>query len=269
MQIPWYIGWTLAAAIGFGILSLAAARAPFYPLKYPSGFWDLQSELKAEDVWLRTADGVRLHAWWIAVPQTPLVTLYLHGNAGNVTHRFLQIHEITAAGSSVLMLDYRGYGKSGGSPNEHGLYADADAAYQYLLDRGYTARQIILQGESLGTAVVVDLASRRDCAGIVLEAAFTSGHDVANTVLPVIGPLLFRGLDSKSKIAKVCAPVLFFHGDCDDIIPLRLGRALFNAAPRPRSFWEVRGAGHNDLVETAGPSYREKLTEFYGRLVPR
>src|SRR5713101_6864106 len=269
MQVPWYVGWTLVAAIGFGILSLAAARAPFYPLKYPSGFWDLQSELKAEDVWLRTADDVRLHAWWIAVPQTPLVTLYLHGNAGNVTHRFLQIHEITAAGSSVLMLDYRGYGKSGGSPNEHGLYADADAAYQYLLDRGYSARQIILQGESLGTAVAVDLASRKDCAGIVLEAAFTSARDVANTVLPVIGPLLIRGLDSKSKIAKVRAPVLFFHGDRDDIIPLRLGRALFNAAPRPRSFWEVRGAGHNDLVETAGPSYREKLTEFYGQLGPR
>jgi uncharacterized protein len=198
MQVPWYVGWTLVAAIGFGILSLAA-RAPFYPLKYPSGFWNLQSELRAEDVWLRTADDVRLHAWWISVPQTPLVTLYLHGNAGNVTHRFLQIHEITAAGSSVLMLDYRGYGKSGGSPNEHGLYADADAAYQCLLDRGYSARQIILQGESLGTAVAVDLASRKDCAGIVLEAAFTSGRDVANTVLPVIGPLV---------IAKVRAPVL-------------------------------------------------------------
>ena len=99
----------------------------------------------------------------------------------------------------------------------------------------------------------------------------TSGftRDVANTVLPVIGPVLFRGLDSKSKIAKVRAPVLFFHGDRDDIIPLRLGRALFNAAPQSKSFWEVRGAGHNDLVETAGPSYREKLTEFYGRLVPR
>src|SRR5260370_37836645 len=96
-----------------------------------------------------------------------------------------------------------GYGKSGGSPSEHGLYRDAAAAYQYLLDRGYSARQIILQGESLGTAVAVDLASRKDCAGIVLEAAFTSGRDVANTVLPVIGPLLFRGLDSKSKIAKV------------------------------------------------------------------
>src|SRR6266849_5990390 len=139
------------------------------------------------------------------------------------------------------MLDYRGYGKSGGSPNEHGLYADADAAYQYLLDRSYSARQIILQGVSLGTAVAVDLASRKDCAGIVLEAAFTSGRDVANTVLPVIGPLLFRGLDSKSKIANVRAPLLFFHGDRDEIIPLRLGRALFDGAPEPKSFLEIHG----------------------------
>ncbi len=269
MQIPWYIGWPVGLGLGYEILHLAASHSAFYPLKYPSGFWEAQKEIGADDVWLLTADGISLHAWWIMAPQTPLVTLYLHGNAGNVTHRFLQICEITAAGSSVLMLDYRGYGKSKGSPSEKGLYADADAAYQYLLDRGYRARQIVLQGESLGTAVAVDLASRKECAGVVLESAFTSGRDVASTVVPVVGPLLFRGFDSESKIANIRAPLLFFHGDRDEIIPLRLGRALFNAAPQPKSFWEVRGAGHNDLVETAGPSYREKLTEFYGRLVPR
>src|SRR5258708_1725719 len=170
------------------------------------------SELGAEDVWHSASDGVRIHAWWIAAPQAPLVTLYLHGNAGNLTHRFLQIREITAAGSSVLMLDYRGYGKSEGSPTEQGLYEDADAAYQYLLDRGYRFSQIVVQGESLGTAVAVDLASRKECAGVVLEAAFTSGRDLANTVLPVIGPMLFCGFDSKSKIAKIHATLLFFHG---------------------------------------------------------
>ena len=251
MQIPWYISWPIVIAFVVGILFMAASRAPYYPLKYPSGFWGLQSELGAKDVWLLTSDGVRLHAWWVMAPQASLVTLYLHGNAGNVTHRFLQIREITAAGSSVLMLDYRGYGKSGGSPSEHGLYADADAAYLYLLDHGYSARHIVLQGESLGTAVAVDLASRKECAGVVLEAAFTSGRDVANTVLPVIGPLLFRGFDSKSKIAKIRAPLLFFHGDRDEIIPLKLGRSLFEAAPEPKWFIEVPGAGHNDLVETA------------------
>ena len=267
MQIPWYIGWPIVAAIGSGILYWAASRAPYYPLKYPAGFWELQHELGAEDVWLVASDGVRLHAWWIAARQSPLSTLYLHGNAGNLTYRFAQIREITAAGSSVLILDYRGYGKSQGSPSEQGLYADADAAYQYLRDRGYRTQQIIVQGESLGTAVAVDLASRRECGGVVLEAPFTSGRDVAGEVLPVIGPLLFRSFDSEIKIAKIRAPLLFFHGDHDRVIPLKLGRALFNVAPQPKSFIEVRGAGHNDLVETAGPSYREGLREFYARLM--
>jgi fermentation-respiration switch protein FrsA (DUF1100 family) len=267
MQIPWYIGWPVTAALGFGVLYLAASRAAYYPLKYPSGFWELQGVLGAEDVSLLTQDNVRLHAWWIAAPQAPLVTLYLHGNGGNLTHRGLQVREITAAGSSVLMLDYRGYGKSEGSPSEKGLYADADAAYRYLRDRGYRAGQIVLHGESLGTAVAVDLASRSECAGVVLEAAFNSGRDVANTVLPVVGPLLFRSFNSESKIAKLRSPLLFFHGDRDHLIPLKLGRTLFNAAPQPKFFWEVRGAGHNDLVEIAGPSYRQRLREFYERII--
>jgi len=266
MQIPWYIGWPIVIAFSVGILLIVARRAPYYPIKYPSGFWELQSKLSAEDVWLLTSDGVRLHAWWVRAPQTSLVTLYLHGNAGNLTHRLLPIREITAAGSSVLILDYRGYGKSGGSPSEHGLYANADAADLYLRDHGYSAQHTVLQGESLGTAAAVDLASRKECAGVVLEAAFTSGGDVANTVLPVIGSLVFRGFDTKSKIANIHAPLLFFHGDRDEIIPLKLGRSLFEAAPGPKWFIEIPGAGHNDLVETAGSSYRERLHEFYGHL---
>ena len=266
MQIPWYIGWPILIALGVGILLMLASRAPYYPIKYPAGFWELQNVLGAEDVWLATSDGVRLHAWFVTAPQASLVTLYFHGNAGNLTYRFLQIREITAAGSSVLMLDYRGYGKSEGSPSEHGLYADSDAAYRYLLGHGYSARHIVIQGESLGTAVAVDLASRKECAGVVLEAAFTSGRDVANTVLPVIGPLVFRDFDSKSKIANIRAPLLFFHGDRDEIIPLNLGRRLFEAATEPKWFVEVPRAGHNDLVETGESTYRERLHAFYGHL---
>ena len=266
MHVPWYIGWPIVIAFVVAILFVLASRAPYYPIKYPSGFWELQSKLGAEDVSLLTSDGVRLQAWLVRAPQASLVTLYLHGNAGNLTHRVLPIREITAAGSSVLMLDYRGYGKSEGSPSEHGLYMDADAAYLYLLNHGYSARQIILQGESLGTAVAVDLASRKECAGVVPEAAFTSGGDVANTVLPIIGPLVFRGFDAKSKIAKIRAPLLFFHGNHDEIIPLKLGRSLFATAPKPKWFVEIPGAGHNDLVETAGSSYQERLHEFYGHL---
>jgi fermentation-respiration switch protein FrsA (DUF1100 family) len=267
MQIPWYISWPIVIVFVVGILFLAASRAPYYPLKYPSGFWELQSKLGAKDVWLLTYDGVRLHAWLVTAPQASLVTLYFHGNAGNVAHRFLQVREITAAGSSVLMLDYRGYGKSEGSPSEHGLYADADAAYRHLLDYGYGARHIVLQGESLGTAVAVDLASRKECAGVVLEAAFSSGRAVAKSVLPLIGPLVFRGFNSKSKIAKIRAPLLFFHGERDEIIPLKLGRSLFEAAPEPKCFIEVPVAGHTDLVERAGSTYRQRFHEFYGQIL--
>jgi fermentation-respiration switch protein FrsA (DUF1100 family) len=179
------------------------------------------------------------------------------------------MREITAAGSSVLMLDYRGYGKSEGHPSEKGLYKDADAGYRYLLDHGYGTQQIVVQGESLGTAVAIDLASHHPCGGVVLESAFTSGRDVAGTVLPLVGPLLFRGFYSERKIAKISVPLLFFHGKRDRIIPLRLGRALFEVASQPKWFCELSEAGHNDLLEAAGPNYRERLSEFHKRLASR
>jgi hypothetical protein len=222
----------------------------------------------ASDVWLNTPDGVRLHAWFVKHEGTRLVTLFLHGNAGNVTDRIPHIREIAAAGSSVLILDYRGYGKSGGRPTERGLYTDSETAFAYLLGLGYRARQIILHGESLGTAVAVDLAGRRPCAGLILEAPFTSGSDVAGTVLPVLGPLLVQSFNSVPKIRWILRPKLFMQGDRDEIIPLRFGQSLYAAAQAPKSFWIIEGAGHNDIVETAGPQYRERLAGFYGSLRP-
>jgi len=135
---------------------------------------------------------------------------------------------------------------------------------------GYRERQIIVHGESLGSAVAIDLANRRPCAGLVLEAPFTSAADVAATVLPVVGPLLVRSYNSLPKIRWIRVPKLFLQGDRDEIIPLRLGQELFAAAQAPKSFWVIAGAGHNDIVETAGPEYREKLRSFYeGLLRPR
>jgi len=266
--IPWYVGWPLVAASSYGALWWFANRSVYYPLKYPQGFWDLQAQVSAKDVWLQTADGVRLHGWWVQREDSRLVTLYLHGNAGNVTHRYSQIREITDAGSSILMLDYRGYGKSDGRPTEKGLYTDAETAYQYLIRTGYRAEQIILHGESLGTAVAIDLASRNPCAAVALEAPFPSGRDVARTVLPVLGPMLIWSFDSAEKISRVRAPLLFIHGDRDDIIPLRLGQELYATAPPPKSFWIVEGAGHNDILEVAGERYRQRLHSLYESLQP-
>jgi fermentation-respiration switch protein FrsA (DUF1100 family) len=196
------------------------------------------------------------------------VTLFLHGNAGNITHRSQSFGEITAAGSSVLMIDYRGYGKSTGRPSENGLYADAEAAYEYLL-KSSRPEEIIVHGESLGAAVAVDLASRHQCGGVVLEAAFTSASDVAGTVLPMIGPLLIRSFDSRRKITRVQAPILFIHGSADHTVPMRLGGALFDSAPEPKYFWAIPGADHNDIVESAGPEYQKRLRSFYESLADR
>jgi fermentation-respiration switch protein FrsA (DUF1100 family) len=195
------------------------------------------------------------------------VTLFLHGNAGNITHRAPRIQEIVAAGSSVLMLDYRGYGKSSGRPSEQGLYRDSEAGFICLLGKGYRAEQIILHGESLGTAVAIDLASRRPCAALILEAPFTSASDVAATVVPVLGPLLVRSFNSLPKIRWIRVPKFFVQGDRDEVIPLRLGQQLFAAAQEPKTFWVIPGARHNDILETAGAEYRHRLKAFYETLI--
>jgi fermentation-respiration switch protein FrsA (DUF1100 family) len=172
------------------VLYMIANRAIYYPEKYPLGDWEQQSVFHAEDVWLRARDGVKIHGWMVKRPEAKLVTLFLHGNAGNITHRWRHLREIE---TSLLLIDYRGYGKSEGRPTEKGLYADADAAYEYLIAQGFAPNRIVLHGESLGTGVAVDLAARRPCAGVILEAPYTSIGAVAGTIVPVLGRCSFAG----------------------------------------------------------------------------
>lgn len=265
---PYLLGAVVAIAtlLVRALLYHFANRAVYYPIKYPQGDWDAQRVVGASDAWIETSDGVKIHGWWVQREGSPWATLFLHGNAGNITHRAPRIQEIVAAGSSVLMLDYRGYGKSNGTPSEQGLYRDSEAGFIYLLGKGYRAEQIIIHGESLGSAVAIDLASRRPCAGLILEAPFTSASDVAGTVLPFIGPLLIRGYNSVHKIRWIRIPMLFLHGDGDEVIPLRLGQELFAAAQASKTFWVIPGAGHNDILEVAGPEYRQRLAAFYESL---
>lgn len=277
-MLPWLRALAILA-IGAWFLSYFAGKAAFYPSKYPEGWWDQQAVLGAQDVFIDTEDGVRLHSWWIERNKSEpdgtdngerdaadLVTLFLHGNAGNVTHRAQHAQQILAAGSSVLLLDYRGYGKSEGSPSEEGLYTDALAAYEYLRGQGVTPERLIIHGESLGTAAAVDLASKKPAAGLVLESGFSSGRAVAQSVLPVLGPLLFGGYNSVSKISQVKMPLLQFHGDRDRIVDISLGRALFEAAGQPKQFVTIPGGDHNDLIPSAGDLYRKSLQAFYQRL---
>jgi pimeloyl-ACP methyl ester carboxylesterase len=267
MHVPIPVSLTIAAVCVVAMLFYLANRAVYYPLKYPAGDWDARQRVHAEDAWMEASDGVKLHGWWAERPDSPFATLFLHGNAGNVTHRAAHIQEIVAAGSSVLVLDYRGYGRSSGTPTEQGLYRDSEAGYIFLLGKGYRSERIILQGESLGTAVAIDLASRRPCAGLILEAPFTSASDVAGIVVPYVGPLLVRSFNSVAKMPWIRAPKFFMHGDHDQIVPYRLGQQLFSAAQEPKTFWTVPGAGHNDIIETAGLEYEHRLREFYQSLL--
>lgn len=244
----------------FVLLRFFAHSQIYYPTRYPHGPWDAQAGLGAQDVWLASAGGVRIHGWWVPGRDARVATVFFHGNGGNLSHRLLHIAEITAAGSDLLIIDYRGYGRSEGKPSEAGLYADADAAYEYAAKQG---KPVVIHGESLGSAVAVDLAARHPAAGVVLEAPFPSVKAVAATLIPGLGPLLISGFDSAAKIGRLRAPLLVIHGDRDSTIPLRLGRRLYDAAPSPKELWIVPGATHNDLVEAAGPAYRERLRRFY------
>jgi fermentation-respiration switch protein FrsA (DUF1100 family) len=265
LRVPWYVAWPLVIIVAALAVQFLAARSVYFPTQYPEGLWNMQAQLGATDVWLDLPDHARIHGWFVACPGSRRVTLFLHGNAGNVTYRGQHFREIAAAGSSVLIIDYRGYGKSTGRPSEKGLYADAQAAYDYLLKTS-RPQDIVVHGESLGTAVAVDLASRHHCGGVVLEAAFAAASEVAGTALPLIGPVLIRSFDSRQKIRRVQAPILFIHGRADHTIPMQLGQALFEAAPEPKSFWAIPGADHNDIVEIAGPEYQKRLRSFYESL---
>ena len=244
-------------------------RLVYYPMPYPQGDWDLQAQIGAQDLWFTTRDGMRLNAWWFPAPGSRLATLFLHGNAGNVTHRVDHAHSINLAGSAVLVLDYRGYGKSKVRPSERGLQLDANAAYDALLQLGYNSSQVLLHGESLGTAIAADLASHRPCAGLILESPLASLGEMAATVVPIVGPLFMDGFNTKIIVKRVRAPLLVMHGDADEIVPFSQGRAVFAAANQPKDFWQVRGAHHNDLLYVAGDEYVPRLSSFYNSLLTR
>ncbi len=266
MKIPRYIVYSAIAAAGAGALVLIARRQVYRPMRFPRGRWETRAELGAESVWLRTPDGLHINGWWLPVKEARLVHLYLHGKAGNVSHRGEHMDAVRDAGASILVIDYRGYGKSQGYPTESGLYRDAEAGYRFLRDRGFEPRQIVVHGSSIGTAVAVDLAVRFPAGGVILEAPFTSAPAAAHRMVPYLGPLLVRGFRTDEKIGRLQAPLLIIHGEEDEVVGQDMGRALFEAAPDPKQFWSIPGAGHNDIVEAGGAEYLQRLRAFHESL---
>ena len=225
--------------------------------------------LRYEDIWFESADHVRLHGWLIPASTPTYLLLFCHGNAGNISHRLDNIRLLHQKGINVFIFDYRGYGRSEGRISEQGFYLDSEAAHQEA--RKWTEQyeaKLVIFGRSLGGIAATHLGATRACNGIILESTFTNMGAMARAhyPLPFTERLLKHRLNAVGEIAQIRAPILFFHGDKDRIVPIQLGRTLYEAAPNPKEFVTLTGAGHNDTYFVGGNDYFDKLKAFMDKL---
>ena len=215
---------------------------------YPNGHYDAAQSL--ENVWFQSADGTKLQGWYTSPPQPKAVVLYCHGNGGNVSHRRDVIRELRDRHQlAVFVFDYRGYGRSAGTPSEEGLIADAKAARAWVAQRTQVDESdVVLFGRSLGGGGAVQLAADDGAAGLVLVSTFASLPEVAASRFPFLLPkLIMRNrFPSAARITEYPGPLLQSHGDADQVIPYSQGEKLFAAANEPKQFIRVDGGGHND-----------------------
>jgi fermentation-respiration switch protein FrsA (DUF1100 family) len=181
--------------------------------------------------------------------------VFFYGNGDCLSQTSAEFHRFRSLGFNVLIPEYVGYGMSSGSPSENGCRATAEAAFDYLVStRGVTPKRIISAGWSLGGAVAIDLASRREVGGLIAFSTFTSGVDMARRILPFlpVSLLLQHRFDSLDKIAKIRCPILIGHGRLDSIVPFRMGEKLAAAAGRPVATLWIDEADHNDFFAVGG-----------------
>jgi uncharacterized protein len=262
--LKWYLTFALTFYVGLVALLYFAQRTIQY---FPERFRTAPAAAglpEAEEVTLDTPDGERVIVWHVPPRGDKPVFLYLHGNGASLRWRADRFRELTADGSGLVALSYRGYGGSSGAPTEAGLIDDGLAAYAFAAAR-YPAERIVLWGESLGSGVAVALAAEKPVARVVLQSPFTSAADIAARrywFVPV--RLLMKDqYRSDLRIGKVTAPVLVLHGDRDDIVPIALGERLYELINAPKRLVRFPGGGHNDLGARAVEAARQFLAEKF------
>lgn len=239
----------------------------FHPVRVPAN-QILLLPAGAEEVWFSAADGTRLHGWFFrseSEPETATI-IYFHGNGGNISNIDWVGQQLAKRGFDVLLFDYRGYGKSEGEVgSESGLYADGDAALAFVVSKGARPERVVLYGQSLGTTIVADVASRQDVGAVILESGLSSASSVARTALPWLPEWLHflatNRFESAAKLAHVKAPILITHGDPDPVIPTEEARILFTRANEPKHLLIFPGAGHN-VFGSQGDEYLSRLEQF-------
>jgi uncharacterized protein len=229
---------------------------------------DLQ--LRYEEVWLPVAGSnlVSLNGWWLQSDDAAApALLYLHGNDLNIAGNIEHVVPLRRMGFSVLLVDYRGYGKSGGGfPSESQVYEDAEIAWNFLIrDLHADPGRTFIYGHSLGGAVAIELGRRHpEAAGLILESTFTSIPDMANLSYWMFPAdwLLNQRFDARAKIPHLRLPVLLIHGTADTEVPYTMSERLFSEARHPKWLTLIPGGGHEDSAEVGGTLYTRAVVEF-------
>ena len=220
-----------------------------------------------EQVTFTTIDGLRLNGWFFAAsgPLPRVTVLVFNGNGGNRAHRGPLASALQRQGFQVLLFDYRGYGGNPGAPSKNGLAADARAARAYLAGRSdVDLSRLVYFGESLGTAVAVDLASEHPPAALVLRSPFTSLGDVGQYHYPFLPVrLLLRDRFSPiDQIRRIRVPLLVIAGGHDRVVPIDNSRRLYEAATAPKTLLVIPDADHNDYELLAGDEMIQAIARF-------
>ena len=220
--------------------------------------------LNYDEIYFKTKDGLNISGWYIPAENEKGVLLFCHGNAGNISHRVDSIKIFNSLNLSVLIFDYRGYGKSEGKPSEYGTYLDAEAAWDYLVNvKRKSPESIILFGRSLGGAVAAELAMRKKSAALIIESCFTSVPDLGKTFYPwlpikLLSKFKYSTID---KIGSINCPKLIIHSPEDEIISFRHGEVLYEKAFQPKDFLKIKG-GHNEGFLISGKTYSDGIKMF-------
>lgn len=256
------LGWLLLSLLLF----VFQEHYVFFPSRHIVATPDVAG-LDYEPVSIRSSNGNRISGWYVPAIEARGVVLFLHGNAGNISHRLHSLEIFHDLGLTTLIIDYQGYGESEGKPSEEATYADAEAAWNYLtLERGYSPERIIIFGRSLGGAVAAWLGARVTAGGVILESTFTSARDVARKYywyLPV-DIILRIHYPAEKYVAAIDSPLLIVHSVDDEIIPFEHGKRLLAAAGLNADLLEIHG-GHNDGFVLSGRDYRNGLGSFLDR----